>query len=1159
MNQKATERALKRRASKAQSYQSLDADYHPFLTHTIMRSNAPVWEIFVASSCFVDSPRGWNGLSPSMPSLRDAILRIVDLMNYVGEESGATVSPVRTDNSHDVLLMPAVVSTFEVVPLNREATKPAGYRFRVLAQGQAGDAATILEKLFIANEEHANATRNKRTRQQMNDNETDAQKFIRGVTLEQYVRLCSIYTGVEFTTDQARAYPLTDRNNPVNPGVVFSLSESCRLAHGAEADDNYCIESNYLNRHGYTFFNPACVWRIRQCYLKPGNTQKLFWPNIVPASADPTDPHRLAYIRTHATGGITEKQAAFTYDQHVVRSSTVDEEPDNFDGLRAKHKRKRDKITWAFAAGRISEKMRDDMKDEADAQTLQEFGVLFSPTASQISIAAMATWVNEYAMLNESFCMPFEKLTSNLTRLGDELVQTMSALECLADVISEHKSAFGLFLKNLYLYSYSKMNINSIVTGPAGAGKSYMALLNMKLLIARTFLNSTYQSAKALAVPGDAYQFMIRFFEDVNPQMLGINGSSKAGETSNQDGESMLKAWLTSGIINAAVYNNPDNDRMNSEMVHVESKVHTSLVVISNASLPQIPHSIKDRGHCMQWHLKERVDGCNPLVKATKKPTQAQIYGLELLSARFRRNQAFIAIIFLLIYVGYFEEIDMSAATIIVSKALEEGKKSGLAKVMAIRHKERVDMLSRVLVLWDAISIIWDSPDSPLKGVPHDITHFGLVRRYLRCTVEHCTFALGLLSDQYESHITNGVVDNLKNTIFRSVTKKRKPAQSSAAAAPQVADQQQQQQSTDSLVQSTIGSSSVKASQRGMVHQDPNYLIAPFDDEQVGRGGRVYSDHDRIKYLAKAQLSTMNEKPLEADLVDAYQLLLDTNIPDVTHKPSSEYEQQRHVPCLKFEHGLIKLAKKSLTEAQPNMLLRCLKRVLDHEHATPCVYIYGATLPHCPFLFETITVGAPTRQRRMKIFNDEATYCEPMVSSITQGLLQSIHERVSASKGEDTSVYDPRAGSSSEPRVFIDIDFNDFADIEFFKRNKFFPDDVKELPEGNPIKRRDELILAAGKEGRTLIRYPFDIPQYNQIKYRQSIDRAVAADPERYRYSSIQAAAAAEAALVPALDSVEEEEGVIRTDASFRASQSMRSENASFLQPDMRFEIEGEA
>ena len=819
-------------------------------------------------------------------------------------------------------------------------------------------------------------------------------------------------------------------------------------------------------------------------YLSPGSSIKVYWPTVDNPSVM-QDPQRLPYIRTHIQNNSTEeyKRVAWVYDHFVSTTATALEEASDIDTLKIKH------AALIANIKQTSKTSEEEIKRTEDAQkkSLIEFTVLFNVDGDgPDALKAIAKYMNEYVDDNISFCIDSVKTSSNLTQFGDDMACLLVTLETLWGINTAHKDTILLFFKQLYVYSVSPFNCHTANFGPGMAGKSFGFITVMKWLIYGTFMNTTYSSAKSNAVPGHKTRCMIRFYEDVFPAFLGVVSGSKGKDTSNTEDEAIVKAWLTSGRISAHVMDTTYG-RANAVSVELTSKCESVINLCSNTTSNSVPHAMRSRYHTNSWQMKQRLEGGGLLGKANKSVSPELIEAQETFKLKMRRNQALSCIIFQLVYIGILPEIDMTVARMIFTQTLEKAGKAGLSATEDVRNFERLEMVCKVLVVWDAINILWDSPDSCLaaysdgKKIPHDYAHFILVARFLRSNVEHATMALGLMSNQYEDPIIDTILQDLRETKFKVGSKQK-------AIKPKG--------KVTLLYEPTE------------VTEDIDYFIATFDENSRGKNARIDNNQDRAKLLADYQFGSMTNKPLFDDVLHAYQRLLEKQVESAVINVTGE---SKRIPALDFREGKVFLSKHIVKEHRENALKKCTEEVIDHFYASAGEYVYGTTRQYSPFLYETIKVGSDPKKKREKLTVIDPNFFDASLVSMTQNYLKGAQKVSTNSKKRksyellvDDDEYESKGYSlknafSSNHTFIVDTDFNWQADNSFLAKHYFSESQLNDLPSGDPwerAKRNTEHTEQTTKE--KLSNYPLALPHHNPKRYRRLQIEEVRDHPERF-------------------------------------------------------------
>jgi len=1181
-------------------FQNFDYEYNPFNCYNVIGSDdIQVIELFVSAKWFASNPRKWTDMSQTYAPFRKAMLTLVELFNYVAQKLGGFVASGPAGS-----LRPNCIATFErkVSRYGTHDQRDAGYSYRIISQrsGKEGDIPGIIEELLKENDAKKwceqitinPKTQHKRKRDdgETSDCRSDAITVLQKLTSTEYKRICGMYLAKQTSDDRITATSLSDTSNPINPLVAFSIKTACRLACNSEADDLCSSHKEYENEkrlpHRLKFPHNDLVWRMRLEFLELGSSANVYFPFVNTSNGvhnnlrdafirnqtrykQPKDDSEEARREALAKYDRDCMHAGFIYDQTMANSDAVDDIPNDVDTLKLKHAMD---VQAALNEAKTPEQL-DTMMDAIRHKSLSEFAILFSQDGDgPDAIKAIARFMDNYTAEHETLCLEVPKVTKNLTRFGDEMLMLLISLETLFKVNTQHRDILCLFFKQLHVYSLSAFNPHTLYSGPGQAGKSFALKLVMKWLIDKTWTNLANQSLKANLVPGHKQQCMLRFYEDVNPAMLGIqngqSGHSKSGETANTEMEALIKAWLTNGRMNASVLDT-SMGRMNAVTAEIESRVESVVSMCSNAPLKNVPHAMATRFDTVVYQNRDRLEGGGLQGKANYVSNPMQQTAEQVFITRMRRNQALTAIIFQMVYVGILPSIDMTVARVIFSKTLDLAKKAGMTGVEDIRNFERLEMICRVLVVWDAISIVWDSKDSPLRHYdeeqqrwhfkPHDIKHFLYVARYLRSTVDHATFAIGLLQNQFEDEITHSVLEELMRTRYAGLksgfngsdrltadldlnqtkeqeSKRIKVIPKAKKINYKKGEKQSDQPALDAQPSSTSSTSSSSSSTAvtvvvagsntngafattnpptdgyGVVREDENYYICPFIDTNTGKSISSATNTDRVHALATDVHSSMVDKPLFDEVVRSLQnllcapvekVILDKDGKQAKTKKLEHYNAK--VPALDFRNGEMFLSIKAVKEQKHNALMECVKKVVNHKYASCAQYLYGVTRKHTPFMFEMITVDQDDSNKRQELQVIDPNHFDAALVKMTENYLSSSASIMASTtkKGqqqiERLSNFSLKAAFSDRHMIRIDCDLNEYAERNFLLKEKISHSLIEALPTGDPLARAIQLIDTREQEtGQELVFYPNDFSHANPADHLNSQMDKIRTNPQFY-------------------------------------------------------------
>jgi hypothetical protein len=1183
---------LKTRRQKRVIYQSLEHGSNPVSPEVVSKiqpSASGIW-LFTPKKWYLDGARKFTDMTNLNNINKTSMMYIVTIFHYISYELG--------EGMVDSCEYPKQMNFFEVCG-------DYGYRLSIMEQSSSKNIASLIHNLIAKNAEIASKQREARKPPHMDETEEEAWQFLYGLTLSSWASLCRIYTGETIEMDQVYATPLHDPRNPANPLTVFSLQRSCNLAKRYGCEESYGDIKCY-NRElpldeisgespgmQWTFPFPENVYRMHPRYCVPGCVKKVYWPCVSSPSAATNQSHQKSFIVGHLPAPpktpvfdertMTQQQfEAMTanhvremeqyhrdnepkvaelkilYENEIARSEEVEEVAETFESLKLKHSTL---ISELLAPMENTPYNIAQAKKTAQHRTLIDFINVFNATEdAPDAIRAISRWMNQYTRQHPSFCLPIPKVTSNLTMFGDEMMLLAISMETLWDINVSHSDILALYLKDMHVYALTGFNSHTFMGGPKALGKSHILKVEMdRMLIPGTFLNTTYMSAKANVAPGRKNQCMIRKFEDAPHSMVGIDHGSKGTETGHSDFEALMKAWLTSGVLNANVLDmSSAGGRLAAKSVDIQSLCHSTVTIVTNASGRQLPDAMGSRFDVRTMQSRDRIEGDGLLGKAGREVNHLIQKASEMFSLRFQRNQAFFAIIFLLLYIDYFpSKLDLTVAKIIFRKSLQEGKHMGLNGVSEVRNFERLCFVCAVVVIWEAITLVWDSPESNVEGMPHDITHFHIVERFLRSNVEHATFVMGLMSSQYEDSISYSIISDLMNTRFRKfLNDGQTPDHITAdldfgiSESPPPAPVNLWRQATldEFSVQRQQQQQQQMQQQQQQEQQQPPKLVATSNANYFGvpfrslPGARL-DTRGKIVALVEQQYKTMSNKPLKEDLIAAYEALTKRMVNDATRyvapdssssssSSCSEEEEKRQIPALDFSSdGMMWLSREVVKNNRLNPLLQCVSRVIDHQHANPCEYIYGITRPYMPFLFQTIKTGMGDRSTCPLLEFTDPNFYHPTLVQYTDiflsGTSSVLHQqdpvpertnkrqkRQSASDSKEEAMQqeeeeekEPEGGggvlllSSAYPAKayhVVDMDLNEMAEFKFLGENYFQMTGQDCLANGDPCIRKAQLVSKAEMEGRQLLVYPDDLPHSKPHAYLQQQKQHRVNHPEEY-------------------------------------------------------------
>jgi hypothetical protein len=777
---------------------------------------------------------------------------------------------------------------------------------------------------------------------------------------------------------------------------VFNVHHSCRLARQAGALHVHFDPNQYIAADGsFRYPDPTRVYLLKHEYMRPDLFHSYMWPHIVKPKE--LDLQRRMYIRQfmRARGeeedidpigdddegeeeGDRETALSDIYEQYH-RCNVSDANAMDMNALRRRQKVRMDDALRL--AGDDITKLRGE-RLKAQKEGLEEFSQLFHVTGDvPNSIRAIAKWKDAHIASFRNFRMPMKKQSKNLSRFGDLFACLAVQMECIFKVATLQAEVIHGFIKNEHVYSNTKFHAHTLFMGPPKVGKTYTFQVQQECYIPGTWQEYAYQTPKANTSPGKAFNHLIEFLEEAPPTMLGVvhQFGGKRQPTAGTDIESMLKLKLTRGKMIAKILV-IDPDTGERKTLEIEVDCNTVMNFASNENQSSINPAMLSRFAIRVFQYKDRPDAGGLLGKMQSSASRPLAKMRRDRIYRLQRNQAVTAMIFYLIDAEILAPIDLTAANIIFSEVMKRGKALGLTGTDDVRNFERLCFEVEVLVIWDAIDILFDSEVSPFEGKAFNWTDLLMFEPYLKATVEHCTFALGLLHDQFESDVVKNVVRTLKETAFaRAVLADKTKKEPYPGVEREI--QLEEHEFAKKYGRGDNGQAfhaycserqdKIAANREFRESSNALYFVITYPPVSIvptSSGGsssapprRIIQDKltwtkdELVTKLSQELHVKMSPRPQLEDLRHALDLL--TALPianEMGETTGSDF-------ALQFADGKAYLSKTLLKGYECHSLKTIITEVLERVTLTKRQYIYGATYDNKPYIWNTIVVR-PSKQ-----------------------------------------------------------------------------------------------------------------------------------------------------------------------------------------------------
>lgn len=750
------------------------------------RHRRAVWELFVPRDYY---PHRESALLPTVcdPDTLLVFHQLFFLFGYVATMARhpvtVTVPSDEEGGRPKTMRVPSnryIVVTWEVVmKVNRRTI--AGYRLRLTemckdTRGPLRSMEADLQELLDMNDLAAeNALKGKAKFQ--GGNAKQPVPLHKRVTTQVFLDLCNTYAGPAFAIEADRklmagdAQPVSRlvESGDYHPQNVFSLRRSLDLAHNVGAHPRFCDDALYYNTRGVDFngslagwADPSRVYRIAPQSLHPDTLTRMYMPT---RTNDPALTAEAASLYALLHGLNDKSQAERFYSQFCAKTSAHEQRTD-IHWLSALTRSSRKELQARYASREPREffrawRVKQLELDEHMSEVFNRHGDC-APSLRMID-AAIQAWLQA----NErSFCIRRRQTMRNLTRFQDFWAQQLALLETIVMVKTSHRHCVRILLSYLGVYLRRPELVHGLELGPAGAGKSYAMKLPTKLFLPDTYLVLSDMTSRALNTGGKISDALCLVFDDAPSSLLGVQQGNKTKSAVSSDKENLVKTMLTETetvLLTCAVEPNRHGERIRTDCCSI-------CVFAMNDPTNAFPAPILDRCVVTVWPSSESAgrttDNVTMLARNARVNDPAVQSALQTLRTYWQRTQMLVAEIGYRIAAGIIKDITMEACTILFGMIAARAKSAHALNMDNPRHFYRWKTLLSVLVIIDAIDLVWDGPESPFADdVPHENEHFLAVEKHLVARIEHGVMALGLISQQWE--------DGLKQRVLSAMRKKK--------------------------------------------------------------------------------------------------------------------------------------------------------------------------------------------------------------------------------------------------------------------------------------------------------------------------------------------------------------------------------------------------
>lgn len=506
-------------------------------------------------------------------------------------------------------------------------------------------------------------------------------------------------------------------------------------------------------------------------------------------------------------------------------------------------------------------------------------------------------------------------------------------------------------------------------------------------------------------------------------------------------------------------------------------------------------------------------DGPNMLATNARTHDPAVKKAFEAMKLFWRRNQMLLCEIQLRIATGVMVDVNFKACGLFFGMVGAHMKATNHINMSDNRKFERFKAIVRVLVIMDAIDLVWDSALSPIKEVPHMLTHLLLVEKHLVATKEHAIFAIGLLSNQWEDTLRIDVVATMKKLFFPNCQGKIDALSEPVAAEIAEVDVpmpdlelppgkyipamfKKNRSAKDKAMDDdpdVRAAKEAKAVYDGDLDRRRNWM---YDTCMMGShtipmppsgfGGKPAPVGDVVTAIANQLIKHLKSRPLKSEVEAVlYGLMRDTSDETRTiyhdgNKAITTQEPVRGVSALQIEGDRIRMSLRVLdTACRPDVLYQSVKAVadmLEDETSGGTTFLYGDPELELKWIWRTIEAKkaseeelaanpelAKLEKSLRRIWS--ADFADDVMRNMVLSFLRSIQP-------DTPDAFMKELFQSNTPWINVDMDI-DLDAIQVHSRELGLNKAAREAqPSNNP--RTTDDILREHFEARLV--YPKDIP-----------------------------------------------------------------------------------
>ncbi|HSG64970.1 MAG TPA: hypothetical protein VLD39_08215 [Gammaproteobacteria bacterium] len=354
----------------------------------------------------------------------------------------------------------------------------------------------------------------------------------------------------------------------------------------------------------------------------------------------------------------------------------------------------------------------------------------------------------------------------NISFFGNLVVSFFDGLERFCNAYTAHDATFRVILSflNAYPHIFDLVRLHLVFHGSPATSKSWPIVMASLMFIPNTVSRVSSRSRHASNIEDDELDKPIAMEEMPDEMLLEKND--------RDDLQNEMKEWMTRGKSRREI-KVIDNSNPNGGSQHKQKSLETEkgivLVGATNRFPSEFNRAIRDRLDVIHQVLRKRCDvSFDSVAAASKSKSNALLTGRAAFFHETRMLQMLVYDLEKLIMIGTILEPTLAVFDLVMPLYRRVlSRKFGID--MGRRVKEKCRMMTRTLVVMNALMWLYRSPASPLYGEHYNEWHLLVCEPLLRDTEEIVHFALDMYRDQSIDPNREAVLDCLRNTVIKEM------------------------------------------------------------------------------------------------------------------------------------------------------------------------------------------------------------------------------------------------------------------------------------------------------------------------------------------------------------------------------------------------------